>query len=452
MLEKLLLPELREAVRSSDWKSLAEMCTFLHPSVIAQILIDMDDFEVGWAAFEHVDPQVRAQILEYLPDDYQDRLVERLPKAELARLLEVMAHDDRVDLVKRMDDDRQAEVMPLVARADREDILRLSKFAEGTAGSIMTTDYAALPADITVQEALSRLRREAPDRETIYYIFVIDEHRRLIGFVSLKDLILAKPYKKVSEVMREDVLYVRTDSDVEKAASDLARFDLIAIPVVDADQRLVGIITHDDVIDVVIEEATKDVHQMGAVQPLESEYLASSFWVMVRSRVVWLSILFCAEMLTSAVLSMHETLLIEFAALIVFMPVITATGGNSGAQSASLVTRALALGEVGPRDWFRIARREFFSGVALGGAVGVLGLFAVYLFHRDVPLIALVLLLALITVTTCGSLVGSLMPLVFKRFGLDPAISSSPFVACMVDVVGLFLYCTIAALILYGLR
>lgn len=451
MLERLLLPELREAVVTRDWKGLAELCSIIHPSVVAQMLVNLEDIELEWATFEHIDPMVRTQIFEYLPPEIQDQLVARLPLGELAGLLEMMAHDERVDIVKRMDEEHQALTMPLVARAEREDILRLVQYREGTAGSIMTTDYAAVRADMTAQEALHQLRREAPNRETIYYVYVLDAGRRLIGIVSLKDLILALPGRTISQIMREDVVSVSVDTDVERVARELAEYDLLAVPVVDADGRLVGIITHDDVIDVVIEEATEDAQRMGAVQPLDESYLSSPFWMIVRKRVVWLCVLFFAEMSTTLVLDIYEGIFIQFAYLVLFMPVITATGGNSGSQAASLVTRSIALGEIGLRDWLKVGVRELLTGLVLGGTVGLLGIGAVAVFGLS-PLFALVLTATLVAVTTCGSLVGSLMPLVFKRIGLDPAVSSSPFVSSMVDVVGIFIYCTIAIVLLRGLE
>ena len=266
--------------------------------------------------------------------------------------------------------------------------------------------------------------------------------------MSLKDLILAQPSKAVENVMREDVIYVNAAADVETVAKDLARYDLIAMPVVDQEGRLIGIITHDDVIDVVIEEATQDAHMMGAVQPLAAEYLESPFWDTVRKRVVWLRLLFFSEMSTEKVLHVFNWLA-EFALLVGFMPVIMATGGNSGSQAASLITRSLALGEVGPKDWFRVARRELLSGIVLGAAIGLLAICYVLINHNDHSMLALVLVLALVAVTTSGSLVGSLLPLIFKKVGLDPAISSGPFVSSLVDVVGIFMYFSIAALVLY---
>lgn len=447
MLERLLFPDFKLAIQEQDWVTLGEICRMIHPSVVAEMLKECEDGEAAWQVMSHVEPSVQAEIFPYLDEPAQDVLVERFGKADLAKLLERMSHDDRVDLVKRMDDDHQAVVMPLVARAEREDILRLARYEEGTAGSIMTTDYARLTSDITVEEALAKLRREAPDRETIYYIFVTDPDRRLIGFVSLKDLILAFPRKKVGDIMQTDVLCVTADMDVEQAANRLAEYDLIAIPVVDSDYKLVGIITHDDVIDVLVEEATEDAHLMGAVQPLEREYIESPFWHMVSKRVPWLAVLLGFEMIASLVLMLHEELLSVWTAMMVFLPVIIATGGNTGSQAASMITRSLALGEVEPRDVFRVARRELLSGLTLGVTLGILGGLIVAFVYQD-PQFAVVLVFGLTAVTTFGSLLGALLPIAFKSVGLDPATSSTPLVASAVDVLGILVYCLIAGMLL----
>jgi magnesium transporter len=360
-----------------------------------------------------------------------------------------MSPDERVDLVKRMDEQRQAEIMPLVARADREDIVRLAKYDESTAGSIMTTDYAAVGADLNVEDAIRRLRHEAPDRETIYYIYVVDADRRLIGFCELKDLIRSMPWKRVSDIMSEDVISIPVDMDVEEVAALFTQYDTIALPVVDADKKLVGIITHDDVMDVVIEAATEDAHLMGAVQPISADYLATPFWETIRKRLPALIILFIAELLASFVLTGHEQLF-AIPIVLAFIPVITATGGNSGSQAATLVTRAVALGQLDVGDWLKVALRELAQGSVLGLAIGTLSIAAAALHGADARFvgIATVLVLALLAVTTCGSMVGSLLPLLFLRVGIDPAYSSGPFVASMVDVVGIFIYLTIAAVIL----
>lgn len=449
MINQLLLPELREAVESEDMNALASFCEILHPSLIAEMLHDLEDPSVYGRVFKHIEAANRARLFEYLEEETQDELARTLPVDDMAKLIEHMSSDERVDLVKRMDEERQAEIMPLVARAEREDIARLSRYAESTAGAIMTSDYASLPADVNVEEALRRLRREAPDRETIYYIYVVDGERHLIGFCELKDLILASPWKKVSDIMKEDVLSTSAETNIEDAAAILAQYDLLALPIVDGDRRLVGIITHDDVMDVVIDAATDDAHMMGAVQPISAGYLTTPFAETLGKRLPALIILFGAELIASFVMSRYESLF-TFKILLFLVPVIIATGGNSGSQAATLVTRAVALGELGSADWFRVALRELLQGVFLGMAIGSLSIIAVSVIGSEAKFLPLstVLVLALIAVTTCGSMVGSLLPLLFLRLGIDPAYSSGPFVASMVDVVGILIYLSIAAAIL----
>lgn len=450
MVHQLLLPELREAIDTDDMKMVASFCEILHPSIIAEMLHELDEPDAYRRVFHHIDAANGAKLFEYLEPDRQDVLASTIPLEDLAKIIEHMSSDERVDLVKRMDEEREAAIMPLIARAEREDILRLAKYDESTTGSIMTTDYAALPASLKADEALRRLRREAPDRETIYYVYIIDAERHLIGFCELKDLILAPPYKTLAEIMREDVLSIPVDMDVEQAAQFLAQYDVIAMPVVDAEKKLVGIITHDDVIDVVIDAATEDAHLMGAVQPMSAGYFTTPFWETIRNRVPALVVLFGAELLASFVLQKNEAFLLTFPLLLFLVPVIMATGGNSGSQSATLVTRAVALGELEFKDWIRVGFREIAQGAVLGMAIGCLALAAVLVLgpQNEVLRFTIVLTSALVAVTTCGSLLGSLLPLFFLRMGIDPAYSSGPFVASMVDVVGLSIYLSIAAYVL----
>lgn len=454
MLEQLVLPDLRQAVLEKDWDSLREFCAILHPPIIAGVIEELPDFDAVWTAFGQVQAPARIAVFEYFSETTQDQIVTRLPKAELAVLIERMAHDDRVDLVKRMDEEQQRVVMPLVARAEREDILRLKSYAEGTAGSIMTTDYAALPAELTVDNALQRLRHIAPDRETIYYVYVTDSARRLVGFISLKDLIRAGPRQTLDEIIRRDVILVADDSNVEDVASHLAQYDLLAIPVVDTEKKLVGIITHDDVIDVVIEQATEDAHMMGAVQPLDDNYLTAPFVTVWRKRAAWLSVLFVAELLTFTVLAVFHHTIEAVLALAFFLPLCIATGGNSGSQAATLITRAIALGQVGVREWWRILRHELGMGLALGLTLGFIGFLRALVIpesiRRDTDPVALAMVVGQAVAVIClwGTVIGSMLPILFKRFGVDPAYASSPFVATFVDVTGILIYLVIAKMYL----
>jgi magnesium transporter len=350
-----------------------------------------------------------------------------------------------------LDPEEVEGVLPLIAQAERADIRRLLSYPEHSAGSIMTTDYAALPENITVQAALELLRKMAPDRETIYYIYILDEGRRLRGMVSLRDLILAKPTTLISEIANRDVISVRVDDDQEFVAQELARYDFIAIPVVDNQNQLVGIVTHDDVLDVLVEEQTEDAQRMASIVPLDQNYLETSFVTIWMKRSLWLSALFFAELFTFTALASFEDAIEAVLALTLFVPLCISTGGNSGSQAATLITRALALGQVKLSDWWHVLRHEFSMGLALGATLGAIGFVRASLTptsvlgNADRWSLALVISQSVAAICLWGTLVGSMMPLLFKRIGVDPGYASSPFVATFVDVTGIVIYFTIAS-------
>src|SRR6516162_1131906 len=267
----------------------------------------------------------------------------------------------------------EENLLQLVDEADRRDIATLVRQEENTAGALMTTDYAWLPDNITASEALDRLRLQAPESETIYYIFVLDEQRRLLGVLSLRDLILAPRHALIRDLMEEQVVSVRTNDDADKVAKTMAQFDLIAIPVVDEQGRMVGIITHDDVMDVVVREATEDVHRMGAVAPMAENYLTANFVTVWRKRAFWLACLFVAELFTFTALSHFDEAINRVVVLALFVPLCLSTGGNSGSQAATLITRAMALGQVTLGDWFKVLRHELVMGLVLGLTLGGIG-------------------------------------------------------------------------------
>ena len=445
----ILTPELREMLRTDDSQGLREFCAVLHPASAADCLEELGPDET-WHALSHTDPERQAAIFQYLSESKQREMAVGAGRDRMARMLEEMSPDDRVDLLQELDSELVEDLLPLVAQAERQDIRRLLSYPEDSVGSVMTTDYAWLPEDLSAGEALAQLRLQAPDRETIYYIYVLNGERKLVGVVTLRQVILARPATKLSEFMDPNVIAVKVDDDKERAAQTLAHFDFIAIPVVDHDSRLVGILTHDDVIDVVVEAATEDAHLMGAVGPVEEDYLAANFWTLARSRVFWLTVLFLAELLTTWALG-HAKIqkAIQLApALIIFIPLIISAGGNSGSQSATLVVRALALGQLRLKDWFRVLRRELLMGLALGTALGLIGFLRTWWFpphgREAAAQLALVVALSVVAVVTWGTLVGSLLPLVSKRLGMDPALTSSPFVASLVDVTGILIYFNIA--------
>ncbi|MGE0529494.1 MAG: magnesium transporter, partial [Bdellovibrionales bacterium] len=289
-----------------------------------------------------------------------------------------------------------------------------------------------------------------PSRETIYYIYLLDAERRLVGSVSLRDLILARPTATLEELMQREVVTIRVDEDQEKAAHLLAHYDFLALPVVDDQNRLVGIITHDDIIDVVVEEATEDAMKMGGVSPMTEDYLKAPLTTIWRKRAVWLSCLFVAELFTFTALAHFEEAIAQIIALSLFVPLCISTGGNSGSQAATLITRAMALGQVSPSDWWKVLRHELILGVILGLTLGVIGFFRAamtpqsVLGNADRWTLALVIGQAVAAICLWGTLVGSMLPLVFRRLGIDPGYASSPFVATFVDVTGILIYFTIA--------
>jgi magnesium transporter len=383
----------------------------------------------------------------------QMELIATIDKPHLSALLEVMAPDDRVDLLKRMDSAQVELLLPLVAQVERDDIRRLLSYPENSAGALMTTEYASLRENVTARDALAQLRMQAPDRETIYYIYVIDDARHLRGFVSLRTLILARPDTLVADLMNADVISVRVDEDQESVANKIARYDFIAMPVVDDEGRLVGIITHDDVLDVVQQEATEDVHRMGGVIPLTERYLDANFVTMWRKRATWLSLLFVAEFFTFNALENFENEIKRIAALALFVPLCISTGGNSGSQAATLITRAMALRQIVPSDWWRVIRHELLMGLVLGLTLGAIGFVRVSLFpgsHVGVNrwMLAFVIAQAVASICLWGTLVGATLPLVFSRLGFDPGYASSPFVATFVDVTGIVIYFSIATIYL----
>ncbi len=448
MYHSLLKPEVIEMLRENDARGLAEFCEVLHPGVTAEVLEGFDDAEaLRVLAVCPLDKQV--EIFEYIPLHKQLSLVETLDRTDrsrLSRLLEEMASDDRVDLLSRLDSELVDRLLPLIAQAERNDIRKLLSFPDKSAGSIMTTEYASLPEHVTVGEALSLLRKQAPDRETIYYIYIIDDARHLLGFVSLRVLILANPNASLSELMTRDVISVRVDDDQEDVAATMQKYNFIAIPVVDEQHRLVGIITHDDAMDVLEEEATEDAHKLGAVAPLVDSYVDTPFFVILHKRIVWLALLSFAAVVTAATLKQLDGVSDTYTWMILFLPLVLASGGNAGSQSATLVIRHLALDDSSRKVGWRIFRREVLIGLSLGLLLAMIGFGFGWAFIG--PHEATVIGLTVATVVTIGTTLGSTLPMLFLKMGMDPALMSNPLIAALSDLFGVLIYFSIAILYL----
>jgi len=527
MINTLYLPELREMLESNDVESLREFCTALHPARTAEFMEGLTAAET-WSVLQAAEQPTRVEIFAYLDRQKQIEIIETCDPESVATVIADMPADDRVDLLNAVDEEVSRSVTALVPLEQRRDIQRLQSYPEGTAGAVMTTEIARLPESLTVRAALEELSRIAEDLETIYYIYIVDDENHLRGAVSARQLVthLNRPNMPISELMERNLVTVQATDDQEAVAQKVADYDFLAIPVVDHEQHLVGIITHDDVIDVVREEATEDALRMGAVGPMAENYLDVPFATIWRKRSMWLSCLFVAELFTFTALAYFENAIAAVLVLSLFVPLCISTGGNSGSQAATLITRAMALGHVGPAQWWRVLKHELAMGLVLGMTLGCIGFMRGYTtpqslldsteFHTEpvdvvlptntqltpdqgrfeLPIgsrltkerlekpalvtlpsggqverisetptsavyrlpaeteirfptqirlqLAFVIAFSVAAICLWGTLVGSMLPLIFEKLGFDPGYASSPFVATFVDVTGIVIYFSIA--------
>jgi magnesium transporter len=397
-------------------------------------------------AMRQLDRQDQAEVFGYLRPAAQVTMAEKMSRAELAALMAAMSHDERVDFYKALDPQAQAALLPGLAQAEREDLRRLAEFPEGTVGAIMTSDYATLLPTLTAPQALDALRRQAGDVETVYTAYVVDPARRLLGVVSLRDILLARSLQAVGEIMEPDPVVVRADAEQEEAAQLIARYDLLALPVIDADGRLLGIVTADDAMDVAEEEATEDIYKASTVGDFAGSVRDASLVALWKARVPWLVLLVFGNIFSGAGIAAFEGLIAANLALLFFLPLLIASGGNAGAQSATLMVRALATGDVRPADWGRMFLREIAVALALGvtmaAAVSWIGLW------RGGPEIAAVVAAAMAAIVAIGALIGVSLPFVFARLDRDPAAASGPLVTSITDVLGVLAYFGIASALL----
>lgn len=452
----LLGPDLEDALET-DPDALHDALEEFHPEDIAEIVEDLK-LETTLALLTKLPDDFAADVLERLPPDLQTDILERLSRDDAVEILSEMSPDDLVDVVQELRDEDERLADDLLERLEEadpeiaEDVRELSAYAEDVAGGLMTTEFVSLDPETKIWKAIEEVRRlsQAELVETVYYIYIV-YGTKLVGVISLRDLILSDPGQMLGDVMTDNVVSVRDADDQEVVADTIARYDFTALPVLDEQGNMLGLVTVDDVVDVVIEEATEDAHKMGAVRALDEGYLETGLVSMFRSRVFWLSLLFVGGFLTASVMEHFSEQLSAAITLAIFVPLIISSGGNSGSQSASLIIRALALGDVEPKDWLRVLGREIVVSLALGLVLGVLGFARAYFASTDGedPLtLGLAVSLATVGVVLVGSLVGSLLPLAIQRVGLDPAVSSTPFIASLVDVVGLLIYLTVAGTIL----
>jgi magnesium transporter len=455
-LSTLLGPDLEVTLRNEP-EALHDALDEVHPEDIAEII---ETLAVPDAlAVIHSLPAGRAaDVTERLPPELQVRVLTELERGRAAELLGQMDPDDRVDVVQELDADEAQDLLRVLAESEpevAEQIRELVMYGPDTAGGLMTTEFVACAPDTKVWQGIEEVRRVGHEgaAEMIYYTYVVGYGGKLLGVVSLRDLILADPGQELAHVMTEKVVTVAPLDDQEKVAEVIARYDLSAVPVVDDNFVMVGVVTIDDVVDVVIEEATEDAQMMGGMMPLEDGYFATSLLEFIWKRGAWLVVLFLGQMLTATVMERNQRVLAAAVELVIFIPLIISSGGNAGSQSSTLIIRGMALGEIAPRDWLRVIGRELGIGLALGALLGSLGAARAVLTGDDLHpgRLAFVIGGSIVAVVTLASVIGSLLPLAIRKMGFDPAVSSTPFIASVVDVLGLIVYFGIAQLMLTSL-
>ena len=443
-----LLDELVRALHKGDVPLIQRIGDRIHP---AEILEHWDEFsgEHQYVLLTYLDPGLAAQIISELDPEDQAEFLETLPPWRVRQILEELDPDDLTDALQAIEEEDPKLAQTIKSWLDpetRAEVEALSKYDEDDAGGLMTPEYVAVRAGMTVDEVLQFLRRAAPDAETVYYLYVVDDEGHLVGVLSLRDLIVADPSMRVAEIMNPNVIHVTTETDQEEVARIMADYDLTVLPVSDAEGRLVGIVTIDDVIDVLEEEATEDIHRLGAVDAPELVYSRSSVLELWSARARWLVILIFTGMFTSTILAGFSSVLEATTALAFYIPVLLGTGGNTGNQSSTLIVRALATRDIAPGDWPRVLFKELGVGVLLGLTLSALIAIKVAIdgFLGVTPVVALALFLLVIV----ANLAGALLPIALEKLGLDPALISNPLIATVSDVSGLVIYLSVAKVLL----
>lgn len=445
-IDNNLVLVLSHAIEQNKFADALAAIKGLPPVDLADVLEQLDPV-LGWRLLECLPD--RAEVFSYFEPEQQVRMAREFPRATLAELVSEMPADERTDLFKRFDQNQRDILLPALAHAQREDIRRLSAYVEGTAGALMTSDYATLKKDMTVLQAMTYLRDEAPDAETIYQAYVIDEQRRLLGAVSLRDLILADLHKSIKDLMTSDVVSAHVTDDQEDIAKKIARYDLLALPIIDEDDILIGIVTYDDAMDVVNAEATDDIHKSAGVSTVVGNIKDASIALLYRKRIFWLVLLVFGNLFSGAGIAHFEDIIAANIVLVFFLPLLVDSGGNAGSQSATLMVRALATGEVVMRDWLYLIGREALVALALGctmaAAVSVLG------YIRGDETVALVLALSMVSIVMIGCMIGMSLPFILSKFNFDPASASAPLITSVCDATGVVIYLFIASRLLSDL-
>ncbi len=439
-----LTEQVRRYLESDDLEGAIALLEALRPADKAEVFGDLPPSRQQHL-LPRLDAEESADILEKLEDEEVAELAGRLEPRTLGRILDAMEPDEAADLLGDLPT-QKAQAL-LASMKEAEEVRPLLLHPDDTAGGLMTSEFLALKRKMSAREALEAVRRWAPETEAAHYLFVVDTRNKLCGVVSLRQLIIVDPTTRLEEIMDPDVIQVKVGTDREECAQIMSRYDITALPVVDEEERLLGVITIDDILDVLEEEATEDIQRLGGAQPLEKPYLSTGIFEVSKKRMGWLLVLFVTETLTGSVLRHFQTQLDAVVALAFFVPLLIGTGGNAGTQTTSTIIRALAVGEIEPRDLLRVFWHEVRTGALLGLAMALVA-FIRALTWGTTPNLALAVATAIMIIVIWANSLGSLLPLIAYKLGIDPAVVSGPVMSTLVDATGLFIYLTIAGLML----
>jgi magnesium transporter len=453
---KILEPEIRSMIEARDFAALREVFREWPPADVAEVILDLPEDE-QLIIFRVLPHDLAADVFEYLDFDAQQTLLRAMAHEQVGAILNEMAPDDRTALLEELPSAAARQLIQLLTPEERRVAIALLGYPEDSVGRLMTPDFIAIHEDWTVQQVLDYVREHGRDSETLNFIYVVDDRGKLIDDVRMREFLLRPLVARVSDIRDQEFVALNVTDSQQDALNVFRRYDRAALPVVDSRDTLVGIVTSDDMLDVAEQEATEDIQKLGGSEALDAPYLTIRFPQMIRKRAPWLVILFLSEMLTATAMGFFADEIAKAVVLALFVPLIISSGGNSGSQATTIVIRAMALGEVALRDWWKVMRREVLSGLTLGIILGTIGFLriavwstAFHLYGPHWPLIGLTIFFSLIGVVMWGTLSGSMLPFVLRRVGLDPAAASAPFVATLVDVTGLIIYFTVAFLILQG--
>ena len=462
MVGKILEPEIRSMIEARNFAALREVFREWPPADVAEVILDMPEDEQV-IIFRVLPHALAADVFEYLDFDAQQKLLHAMAHEQVVGILNEMSPDDHTALLEELPSAAARQLIRLLTPEERRVATALLGYPEGSVGRLMTPDFIAVKEDWTVQQVLNYVREHGRDSETLNFVYVVDDRGKLIDDVRMREFLLRPLTAKVSEIRDQTFGALNVTDSQQDALNVFRKYDRAALPVVDSNGVLVGIVTADDMLDVAEEEATEDIQKFGGMEALDEPYMRIPLWRMVRKRAGWLVILFLGEMLTATAMANYQEELAKALVLALFLPLIVSSGGNSGSQASTLMIRAMALGEVTLHDWWRVMSREVQAGLSLGAILGVIGVVRVgawaivgeQYFHRQPygphwPLVALTVGIALVGVVLWGTLSGSMLPFLLRRVGADPAASSAPFVATLVDVTGLIIYFSIALVIMRG--